>query len=227
MPFFSMRNKPSLDTAASATVIAALLALGLTASHEANAAATVYDNLASSQDGSDPVLSYGPLADSFMTGANAAQVLSGIQAMLKNDGPDVVGSIHVGLHADSGNAPGAELVSLGDLSSAGIASAAFAPHDFTPIAPFTLAQNTKYWVQIDAVTPNAVSWSWSNDATALGVAGQSNHSATLGTSPNSSFGPYQMSVTVAAVPEPDGLILAAAGLGCVGASRLRRRGIGQ
>ncbi len=216
---FSFKLKPLHAAASATTLMAALLAMSAT---DANAASVIYDNLASSQDGSDPVFGFGPLADSFVTGSNGSQMLVGIQALLKNDGPDLIGDLHVSLHADSGNAPGAELVSLGNLSSANIASDAFASYSFTPVVAFTLAQNTKYWLEIEAVTPNAVSWSWSNDTTGLGVAGQSNFSATLGTNANSSFGPYQMSVT-AAVPEPDSWILAAFGLGCAAASSLRRR----
>ncbi len=220
---FSTHLPQPMRTLASATMITALAAtLGLP---NANAATAVYNNLASSQDGSDPVFSYGPLADSFTTGADLGLRLIDVKALLKNDGPGVVGTIHIGLHADSGsNTPGAELVSLGDLSSAAIAAGSFASYSFAPAASsFTLAQNTRYWVQIDAVTPNAVSWSWSNDTSALGVAGQFSHSAALGTSANDSFGPYQMSVSVAAVPEPDAALLALVGLGCVGRLSMRRR----
>lgn len=202
----------------------AVLALAM-ASPQAHAASTaIYDNLASSQDGSDPIFSYGPLANSFTTGSDPAQFLAGIQALLKNEGPGVVGTLHVGLHADSGNAPGAELLSLGDVSSASIGSTAFAAYSFAPVASsFTLAQNTRYWVQIEAVSPNGIAWSWSGDTGALGVAGEFSRSATLGTAPNDSFGPYQMSISVAAVSEPDAGFMVMAGLGCVGTLSMRRR----
>jgi len=60
---------------------AAAIATVLTMASPANAA-TVYDNLGSSQDGSDPVFGYGPLANSFMTHAGAG-FLTRFQALEK------------------------------------------------------------------------------------------------------------------------------------------------
>jgi len=203
---------------------AAAIATVLTMASPANAA-TVYDNLGSSQDGSDPVFGYGPLANSFMTHAGAG-FLTGFQALLKNGSSSVAGDIQVSLHANSANAPGAALISLGSLSSASVSTAAFAAYAFAPVTTFLLSANTMYWLEIEASTPNAIEWSWSNDLLAPGVAGQLNYSAALGTNANSSFGPYQMSVTVAAVPEPSLMVLTSLGLGLtmVLSSRRRRRG---
>ena len=207
-----------------AGVSAAAIATVLTLARPAYAA-TVYDNLGSTQDGSDPVFSYGPLANSFVTSAGASAYLTGIQALLKSGSPGVIGDIQVSLHASSGNAPGAALVSLGSLSSANVSTAAFAAYAFTPVTSFLLSADMQYWVEIAASTPNAIEWSWSSDLLASGVAGQFNYSATLGTNANNSFGPYQMSVTVAAVPEPSLVVLTSLGLGLtmVLSSRRRRR----
>ena len=195
------------------SVLTLLAATGVHAS-----AANLYDNLGSTQDGADPILSYGPmLANSFTTGA-AGVSLASITALLKSDGASPVGDLRVSLHADSANSPGAELLSLGVLSSANIATDAFARYSFTPAASFALAANTTYWVEIEAVSPNPVEWAWSGDLTAPGVAGQSTYSGIFGVSPNGLA--YQMAVTTA-VPEPTSALLLAMGIGAF--TMLRRR----
>ncbi len=208
-----------------AALAAALAALTLSFSAMAAGGTAIYDNLASTQDGADPIFSYGPLANSFTTGADGASfALSGISALLKSDSSSIVGDIRVSLHADAGNAPGAELASFGSLSSALVSTAAFGVYDFAPAASssFKLAANTSYWVEIESSSPNAIEWSWSGDLGAIGVAGQSNYSAMLGTNANLGSPPYQMAVTVSAVPEPASALLLALGLGFAG-TVVRRR----
>ncbi|WP_083748515.1 choice-of-anchor R domain-containing protein [Pelomonas sp. KK5] len=198
-------------------VMALVAATGFSAS-----AANLYDNLGSTQDGADPILSYGPLANSFTTGADGG-LLSSIAALLKNDSASIVGDLRVSLHADgAGSTPGAELLSVGLLSSSGIATDAFAAYSFALSTPFALAANTTYWVEIEAASPNAVEWAWSGDLSAPGVAGQSNYSVLFGANPNSAQSPYQMAVNVSAVPEPASMGLLLAGLVMVGMS-IRRR----
>ena len=188
-------------------------------------AGVVYDNLASSQDGSDPLYGYGPLADSFTTGAAVPVVLSSVQALLRNGSTSVVGDFTLSLRADADNAPGAELLSLGSRSSADVSTSSFGAYRFAPVTSFVLAANTTYWIEMLASTPDAIEWSWSNDLTAPGVAGQSSFSAALGSSANSVFGPYQMAVEVALVPEPGTVALLFTGLalGMTMTTRRRRR----
>jgi len=197
------------------SVMALLTAAGVHAG-----AASLYDNLGSVQEGADPILSFGPLANSFTTGADGG-LLSGIAALLKNDSAAIVGDLRVSLHADSANGPGTELLSLGVLSSAGVSTDAFGRYSFTPSAPFALAANTTYWVEIEAASPNAVEWAWSGDLTAPGVAGQSTYSGIYGLSPNGLA--YQMAVTTA-VPEPASALLLALGLGAFTVLRRRQQG---
>jgi hypothetical protein len=207
-----MRFLPSL-------LLAAALAAALPAAH---ADTPLFDNLAASRDGNDPLLSFGPLADSFSTGAQAGLVLTQVTALLKSGSADVVGDLRLSLHADSAAGPGALLATLGTLSSAAVSTGDFAAYTFKPASAVPLAAQTTYWVQLEAVGANAVLWSWSQDLGGTGVAGGSNYNAVLGVSPNSAFGPYQMAVAVQAVPEPASAALLLGGLAAV--AMRRRRG---
>ncbi len=203
-----------------------IAAAALAALFSVNALASpvsIYDNLTSTPEGSDPIFSYGPLANSFMTGSDGSALLTSISALLKNGSNSVFGDIRLSLHADASNAPGAELLSLGSLSSAAVSTSGFAAYDFAALTAFTLAANTTYWVEIEASSPNAIEWSWSSDLLAIGVAGQSNYSTLLGTNANSDFAPYQMAVNVSAVPEPASLLLVVLGLGLAGVAARRGR----
>jgi hypothetical protein len=199
----------------------ALRVLLLAAAAPAAQAVTIYDNLGSAQAGADPILSYGPLAISFDTGS-VAGTLSSVAALLKSDSTQLVGSLQLKLLADDGLTPGSELATFGSLSSAAISTSAFAAYDFGALAPVQLAAHTTYWIEIAAASPLAVEWSWSNDTSALGVAGQASYSQEFGVLMNSDSGPYQVAIEVAAVPEPATVALLALGLGVVGAMKARR-----
>ncbi len=199
-------------------LLAATLAATMTAAH----AATLFDNLGASRDGADPLLSYGPLADSFNTGAQPGLVLTQVTALLKSDSADLVGDLRVSLYSDSASGPGTLLTTLGTLSSAAVSTNQFAAYTFTPTHGVALAADTTYWVQIESLGASAVEWSWSQDLSGTGVAGGSNYNALFGSNANTAFAPYQMSVSVQAVPEPASVALMLGGAGLLLAARRRQ-----
>ncbi len=199
-------------------ICAVLFSVALTTTAHAT---PIYNNLASTSNGDDDVAGFGPLADSFSTGASSLR-LESITVLLSGD-PATPGDVTVSLLADSGSAPGAALATIGTLSDS-LLDPLVTEFQFLLGSPFVLAPNTRYWVELSGPASSA-HWAWSLDQTALGVAGEF-FSNTVGVSPNTE-GPYQMSVdgslADSAVPEPGALVLLGTGLvGFTWAVRRRR-----
>jgi hypothetical protein len=214
MKYFSLK----LRRMASWLLAGALFALAVPSAQ----AIPVYDNLGSQQAGADPVQSYGPLAASFSTGAEGG-LLGDVQLLLKSGSDQLVGALQVKLLSDSGFAPGIELGTLGSLLSSDISSSAFSIYNIASLGSFALAANTRYWVELFAVDPVAVEWSWSDDVSTLGVNGNASYSQIFGVLPNSDAGAYQMSVNVSPVPLPGTAVLYGVGLAAMGVVRRYRR----
>jgi hypothetical protein len=203
-----------LHAAASTAMAGALIAAAMPTAK----AAGLFDNLGSSQDGSDPVFGVGPLAQSFSTGA-AGEGLIGVQLLLTSLSAAYTGSIQVSLLADNFTSPGATLAVLGSLANAAVSTTSYEVYDFLPASTIDLAANTRYWVEIAESTPNAIQWSYSYDQTAVGVANASAYSSAFGVDPSSSYGAYQLAVDV---PEPGTFALLTGGLFCLGLIRRSR-----
>lgn len=171
---------------------------------------SLYNNLSAAPGGSDPIgASFGPLADSFSTGASRFSFDS-LTVLLSGSSP--TGTITAYLLSDSSTSPGAVLETIGTLSEASLSGSNAL---YTVSTSYTLAANTRYWIEL-ASNDTDRNWSWSLDTSGTGVAGEyfANQEGTgiFGVFPNSE-GPYQMDVSgTTIVPEPGSLMLLGAGL---------------
>jgi hypothetical protein len=193
----------------------ALLACFLFLAGAANAA-VVYDNLGSLNAGADPIYSFGPLYDSFSTGASGFSLAS-VQLLL--NASQATGSISVALYQDNATSPGVSLTTIGVLNDSALTSA-LSVFGFALSTPYALAPNTRYWLGVSSGNGSSANWGWSLDQAATGVAGEyfANQN---GVFPNSG-GPYQMRLSdMAPVPVPGALLLFGPGL--AGLAAIRRR----
>lgn len=154
-----------------------------------------------------PSFTLQPLAASFSTGASAFDFNSLTVAL--SGTPQIA---DVFLLSDASNSPGAVLGGFTDaLPLAPTVSDIPFPQPFS----FTLAPNTRYWIELSLAT-NAY-WSVTLDTSGIGVAGEFTASQFSLPSPTwlvvpNTVGPYQMEVAGTTVPEPPSVILLATGL---------------
>jgi hypothetical protein len=198
------------------------LGLLLAALNAAADSAVLFDNLSAVSGGSDSPagINFGPLADSFSTGADPIS-LTDIKLLLRGDSSGA-GSLTVSVLGDGGGSPGAALATVGTLADSALSSTA-SVYDFQLSAPLDLSANTRYWLQVAATDDSGASWFYSSDTTGVGVAGEFYANA-FNVYGNASNSPYQAQVSgVTAVPLPGAAWLFASALGGLGA--LRRRGL--
>ncbi|MGD0060576.1 MAG: VPDSG-CTERM sorting domain-containing protein [Verrucomicrobiia bacterium] len=212
------------------SVVKMLVLTGLLASAISAKAIPIYNNLAATSSGIDPVGSFGPLYDSF-TSASSVQAITGLELALYGPtvsvGPSLTAlngvgpaTITVGLYSDSSTTPGALIATLGTISDASI-SAGISDYTVSLLTDPVLAASTRYWIGLSD-TGTTTEWSYSSDLSGTGVSGQ--YFANVnGVFPNTDS-PYQMLLTTAAAAVPDaGSTAYLLGLGVAGLVVLRRK----
>ncbi|HEX4182243.1 MAG TPA: choice-of-anchor R domain-containing protein [Caulobacteraceae bacterium] len=195
------------------------LAAGLAASMGAHAA-DLYNDLGGVSAGEDPVHGFGPLADSFSTGASAVK-LTDISVLVSGGNASSSAAWTLSVLADDGTQPGAALASyiLSDSVLSSVGSVV------TVATSLTLSADTRYWVELSENDPSTVEWLWTRDVSGVGVANEF-LSNTGGVFDNADGAPYQMEVSAGAVPEPAAWAMMLVGFGGLGAAVRRRRGRG-
>jgi len=179
----------------------------------------LYNNLSSSNNGADPLTSFfgPPLFDSFSTGSSGFN-LSDVKLLLEGNSSSS-GSFSVAIYSDSSTAPGTLQYTIDTISDSTLSSS-LSVVDFTFASPDALAANTRYWLVLNSTNNSSAYWGWSDDQSALGVAGEYfGHGS--GVYPNTG-GPYQMELSSnSAVPEPTTILLLS--LGLIGLAGVRRK----
>jgi PEP-CTERM motif len=172
-------------------------------------ATDVYNNLNSTSNGSDFIVSFGPLADSFSTG-NAAFTLAGIGLKLEEVGTPG-GSFTIQLLADNNIFPGNPIYTIATVSDSSLTNS-LQDYFFNLGTPQVLAPDTRYWIELSSSNGSVAKWSWSVDQSGVGVSGEYffNQNGVL-TNDN---GPYQMQLSDQpfGVPEPSTLAMLATGM---------------
>lgn len=171
----------------------------------------LYNNLGGSIVGRDPLVSFGPLADSFSTGGTAVN-LSDVKVNLWT-GAIVDPLATISLLGDNSTSPGALISTLGTVDVSGSTPTVY---DLGGLS-VSLAASTRYWIEVTTSDTN-MEWPWTTATGGTGVAGEFFSNAN-GVFPNSG-GPYLMEVS-AMVPEPPVLPIFA--LGCLAMVFLGRR----
>jgi hypothetical protein len=180
------------------------------------AGADLYNNLASPVSGSDSISIFGPLYDSFSTGAGGFS-LADVKVLISAN--PSTGSISVGLYSDSSTSPGGLLTTIGTRTDNTLPSS-LSVVDFPLGSPYSLGASERYWLGIASTDGSTAVWAWALDQTALGVAGEY-FAAGKSVYPNNFTGPYQMALSSTAVPLPGALLLLGPAL--AGLAAIRRR----
>jgi len=210
-----------------------LVCVGLLATAANAGSVILYNNLSASTEDYDEISDsiFGPLSDSFSTGASSVR-LTDVKVLLELFGSPT-GSVTVSLLSSNETtmpypSPGSTLLSIGTVSDTSIPPVPL--HTPTvvdvPVPSYSLAANTRYWIQLGSTNGSTAGWDFSLDTSGTGVASEYFANPKFGVTPNLGNDPYQMQVSgfTGTIPEPTSVVLLGVGIGgIIVVSRFRKR----
>ncbi|MFZ0706389.1 MAG: choice-of-anchor R domain-containing protein [Candidatus Korobacteraceae bacterium] len=191
-----------------------VLALSCTAG-----ATIIFDNLGGSSNGVDTIAGFGPLSDSFSTGANGFS-LTEVGLKMEDIGTPT-GSFTIELLADNNINPGNPIYTIATVQDSSLTNS-LQDYFFTLSQSQLLAPNTRYWIGLSSTDNSVAYWSWTVDTSGVGVDGEyfANQNGVF----TNNNGAYQMQISGDVVPEPGTLLTM--GTGMVGLLGVLRRKLG-
>ncbi len=149
--------------------------------------------------------------------------LTGVQLLLSNGGGSS-GTTSIGIYNTNDGtvplSPRSLFATIGTVSDSSLTETA-SVWTVSLVSPRSLAAGSRCWVGLSTDNGASVQWSYASSDAGTGVAGEY-FSNSNGTYANAGNGPYQMSVSVTAVPEPSTCVMALTALAC-GTASMRRR----
>ena len=173
-----------------------LVALSCTAG-----ATVIFDNLSASSSGTDTIFGFGPLADSFSTGASSF-TLANIGLKLEDVGAPT-GSFTIQLMADNNISPGSPIYTIATVQDSSLTNS-LQDYYFLLTQPQVLDPNTRYWIELSSTDNSTANWSYSVDTSGPGVANEYFFNQSCNPHCSNDNGPYQMQISE--VPEPATLL---------------------
>ena len=160
-------------------------------------ATVVYDNLNATSNGTDAIFGFGPLADSFSTGAGGLTL--GTVGLKLEDVSAPTGSFTIELLADNNINPGNPIYTIATVQDSSLTNS-LQNYFFNLVQPQVLSANTRYWIELSSSNNSAANWSYSVDTSGIGVSGEYFYNQNCIPNCTNDNGPYQMQLSD--VPEP-------------------------
>lgn len=187
----------------------------------------LFDELNAANNSSDPVTMFGPLGESFSTGASALSLTDvmvkldiaptnnqlGDAALIRRRTGDSRllrpaassgGAVTISLFSSNGLRPGTLVAQLGTVPDSSLpASGALQNFDIPVNPPVPLTPNTMYWIIVTSVNNSIAGFAWTSDTSGTGAANEYTfYDSRVYPNIGEFDGPYQIRVTAAAPAAP-------------------------